>query len=130
MQPNVSWHVPFRDEQTVKGKFRVRCGGKTDLNFLETDLHERLEQLQFLRNVHWHSERLVTVAQIHTAPTRRARESYVRPTPVFQFNRRKRTILFGRILEHDYFAFYLMPRDGQAKKIPPPFLAVGLFRKM
>ncbi len=100
LQPHVIRRVAFLDEQTVEGEFRVRRGRKTDFDFLETGLHERLEQFQFLRDVHRHGERLVAVAQIHAAPARRVGEDAVGPLPFRQMNRRERTIFFRRIFLH------------------------------
>ena len=42
--------------------------GKPTSISLKPHFHERLEQLEFLADVHRHGERLVAVAQIHAAP--------------------------------------------------------------
>ena len=62
-------------------------------------LRERLEQLQFLRDIHRHGKRLVAVAQIHAAPARRVREGAVRPLAVGQDDQRERTVFCSRIHE-------------------------------
>jgi hypothetical protein len=46
----------------------IRGGGKADLDFLEAALHQRVEILELLLDVHRHGERLVAVAQIDAAP--------------------------------------------------------------
>ena len=45
-------------------------GGEADLNFLETDLHQHLEELQLFFQAHGHDQGLIAVAQVHTAPCR------------------------------------------------------------
>ncbi len=76
--------------------------GKTDLDFLEPALHQRLEKLEFLRDVHRHGERLVAIAEIDAAPDGRAVQRAARPLPVRQFDGRERAILGIRILQHDF----------------------------
>ncbi len=90
---------PFSMSRRFEGEFRVRRGRKADFDFLETDFHERLEQFQFLRNVHRHGERLIAIAQIHAAPSWRVRERARRPLAVGQLWRvLERAIFLRRIL--------------------------------
>ena len=102
LEPYIVRRALLLDEPAVEGELGVRRGRKADFDFLEASFHERLEQLQFLRNVHRHGERLVAVAQIHAAPDGRAGEDAVGPLPVGQADRRKRTVFLGRILMHKF----------------------------
>ena len=38
------------------------------LDLLEADLHQHLEELQLFRKAHGHDQRLIAIAQVHTAP--------------------------------------------------------------
>ena len=97
LEPDIVRRAVFLDEPAVEGEFGVRRRGKADFDFLEAAFYQRLEQFEFLRDVHRHGERLVAVAQIHAAPARRVGEDAVGPLPVGQADRRERTIFFGRI---------------------------------
>ena len=70
------------NEAAAKIEFDLRGRRETDFDFLEADFHEQLEVLEFLRDAHGLGERLVTVAEIHAAPHRRAGERAARPLPV------------------------------------------------
>ena len=70
LEPHVVRRAVFLDEPAVEGELGVRRRREADLDFLEAALHERLEQLELLADVHRHGERLVAVAQIHAAPDR------------------------------------------------------------
>ena len=100
LEPHVVRRAFFLDEPAVERELGVRRRRETDFDFLEAAFHERLEQLQFLADVHRHGERLVAVAQIHAAPDGRAGEDAVRPLPVGQADRRERTVFFRRFFVH------------------------------
>ena len=125
LEPDVVRHALFLDQPAVEGEFRVRRRRKSDLDFLEADPHERLEQLQLLRNVHRHGQRLVAIAQIHAAPARRVGEYAVGPLPVRQMYRRKRTVFFRRIFLHGEKVLSIIFASGGCmrgvkSKNPPP----------
>src|SRR5882724_10322269 len=129
LQPDVIGRAVFLDEAAVEGEFRVGRRGKADFDFLEAGFHERLEQLEFLADVHGHSERLVAIAQIHAAPDGRMGEDAVGPLPVGQFDRRERAIFPGRIFEHVLFQLWQWRfRLAKQKKNPTAGLAVGFVK--
>ena len=97
-------HRPARGLSSMSRRLKVNsvfdADGKPTSISLKPHFHERLEQLEFLRDVHRHGERLVAIAQIHAAPARRVREDAVGPLPVRQVHRRERTVFFRRIFLH------------------------------
>jgi hypothetical protein len=100
LEPHVVRRAFFLDEPAVERELGIRCGRETNFDFLEAAFHKRLEQLKFLADVHRHGERLIAVAQIHTAPDGRVGKDAVRPLPVGQADRRERTIFFRRLFVH------------------------------
>ena len=60
-------HVLF-DQGAQELVLGLAGGGEADLNFLETDLHQHLEELQLFLKAHGHDQGLIAVAQVHTAP--------------------------------------------------------------
>jgi len=92
LEPHVVRRTIFLDEPAVESELGVGRGREADFDFLEPDLHERLEKLELLADVHWHGERLVAVAQIHAAPARRGAQDTVGPLPPGQRDRRIRTV--------------------------------------
>ena len=68
---DVIGNAVFLDQPAVELEFGIRGRGKADLDFLEPAFHQRVEQLEFLRDVHRHGQRLVAIAQIDAAPARR-----------------------------------------------------------
>jgi hypothetical protein len=79
---HVVGNAPVFDERAVEGELGIRGGGKADLDFLEAAAHQRLKQLELLRDVHGHRERLIAVAQIDAAPDGRARQGASGPLPL------------------------------------------------
>jgi hypothetical protein len=92
-------------------------GREPDLDLFEPAGHQRLEQFEFLADVHRHRQRLVSVPKIHTAPDRRPRQRPFRPTPVGQPDRWKRWILGGTVREHVRLVFEVQAHQqpGQNK---------------
>ena len=80
------------DEQPVEGELSVRRGREADLDLLEAALHERLKQLELLRDVHRHCEGLIAIAQVHAAPERRMRERAAGPLTVGQVDAGERAV--------------------------------------
>src|ERR1700751_719615 len=72
----------FFDEAPVELKLSVRRRWKADLDFSKTALYERMEHLEFLRDVHRHRQRLVAVTQIDAAPGGSLGQTLAWPTPV------------------------------------------------
>ena len=50
--------------------FCLGCSRKTDLDHFESDIHEHLEEFQFLIQTHWLDQSLVAVSQVNAAPDR------------------------------------------------------------
>ena len=97
LEPHIVGRAFFLDKPAIEGELCIGRGGKADFNLLEPAFYQRLKKFEFLAHVHGHRERLVAVAQVHTAPDRRAGEHPVRPLPVRQSDRRERTILDGGV---------------------------------
>ena len=76
----------------AKIEFDLRSGRETDLDFLEADLDEQFEVLEFFLDAHGLGEGLVAIAQIHAAPNRRAAEDAARPLAVEQVDLRERPV--------------------------------------
>ena len=55
-------------EATDEVELDLRSGRETNLDFLESDLHEHLEIFEFLLDAHGLGERLIAVAEIDAAP--------------------------------------------------------------
>ncbi len=59
------------DKRAAEFVFRIACRGKAYLYFLEAYLNQISEKFQFFLQAHRNDKRLISVAQIHTAPDRR-----------------------------------------------------------
>ena len=88
------------DEFAHEIKVGLRCGRKTDLDFLEAGFHQQIEHAPFARTVHRLDERLIAVAQIDAAPHRGLHDHLVRPGAITQFDARIGEVFVCRFLEH------------------------------
>ena len=79
---DVGGNALFVDQATTEIEFRLRGGGKADLDFLKADLHEQVEELEFLGDGHGLGESLVAIAKINTAPRGGAFEGAVGPLAI------------------------------------------------
>src|SRR5262245_54198232 len=84
LEPNIIWSALFFDEAPVEGVFGIGGRRKANFDFLEPALHESLEHLEFLADVHRHRERLVAVTQVNAAPDRGFSEGAAGPLPIGQ----------------------------------------------
>src|SRR4051812_378343 len=91
----------FFDEPTAKIELDLRSGRKADLDFLEADLHQQVEVLEFFIDTHRLRERLVAVPEVDGAPDGRMGERAVGPLSVWQVDGRKRTVLQNGRRLHD-----------------------------
>ncbi len=72
------------DERAQKFVFRFTCRGKPDFDFLKADCNEQIEEIELGLQIHRLDERLIAVAQIHTAPHGRAFHGvFFQPTKIF-----------------------------------------------
>ena len=78
---------------------RARAG-KTDLDFLQTDLAQQIEHPCLLFRIHRIDQRLIAVAQIGRKPARRTRDRLRRPLAVRQLDLGKRAVFHGRVTQH------------------------------
>ncbi len=92
--------APFLDEAAVEGELGVRGRWKSDLDFLEPTLHQRVEELEFLRDIHRHGQGLVAIAEIDAAPDRRGGQCAAGPLALRNRDGRERTILAARWKNH------------------------------
>ena len=60
-------HILF-DQGAQELVLGLTGGGEAHLDLLEADLYQHLEELQLFCKAHGHDQRLVAVAQVHTAP--------------------------------------------------------------
>src|SRR5262249_58936145 len=67
-----------------------------DMDLLEAELQEHVEHPPLLVGPHRLDERLITVAQIDRAPSRRPADRARRPLPLGQVDRRKRSVFVDR----------------------------------
>ena len=58
------------DQRPAELVFRFGCSRKADLDFLESDLHQILEKLQFFLQTHGRNQCLIAVPQVNAAPDR------------------------------------------------------------
>src|SRR5690606_17661658 len=81
----------------------LRRGGKTDFDFLETDLDELFEQTQLALHAHGFDQRLVAVAQIGAHPDGWLGDAFAGPGSFgkIAFKGDERTIFFSGIGDHD-----------------------------
>ena len=74
-------HVLF-DDVADKVEVRLAGCGESDFDFLEADLHQQFEHLDFAFDRHGVDESLVSVTQIGREPARGAGQTLVRPRAV------------------------------------------------
>src|SRR5690606_37550624 len=93
------------DQETYKVKIRLRGGRETNLDFLETELHQMAEHAQFALMAHRLDQRLVAIAKVNAAPDRRLGDHFRRPLSVRQIDRRKRPVFFSGVKSHFSYPF-------------------------
>ena len=99
------------DQAAHEGELGVGGGGETDLDLLEAALHERIEHLELLGDVHGHGERLVAVAEIDAAPGGRRGQDAVGPLAIGQVDRREWPVLGCGFFQHGFSVLCFMPRN-------------------
>ena len=77
---HVARNVAALDELPADFVFRLAGGREANFNLLHADVHQRVEILQLLRQVHGVNQRLVSVPQVHRAPNRGFGNLPVRPS--------------------------------------------------
>ena len=93
--------VPF-DEGAENFVLRFGSGGEAHFNLFKPDIHQHLEKLQLLFQIHGVNKGLVTVPQVHAAPNRRLGNHFVRPCAVLQLYRLKRNVLFETLIHKNH----------------------------
>ncbi|SKZ48425.1 Uncharacterised protein [Mycobacteroides abscessus subsp. abscessus] len=58
---HVIWNMTFFNQFTGKIEVNLRCRWETNFDMLKTNFHKHLEHFEFLFDVHWLKDRLVTV---------------------------------------------------------------------
>src|ERR1700754_1184086 len=91
----------FVDQLANEIEVGLRCGRKSDFDFLEADRHEHLEEFELLWNAHRLDQRLVAVAQVGAHPDRRSLDRAARPFAAVQPDGGEGAVLLGRIAQHD-----------------------------
>jgi hypothetical protein len=86
----------FIDDASDEIEVGLRCSRKTHFDFREADFQQQVPHLQFFVHVHRVDQRLIAVAQIDAAPTRRPGDDAVRPLPIFQIDRGERAVFVIR----------------------------------
>ena len=105
-------NVVLFNQLTTDFVFRFRRAGKTDFDFLKAHVHQRVEEFELFFKVHRVNQRLIAVAQIHTAPDGRLGDGIVRPCAVGKGNLLERNVLFIRRFH------FIASKDIVAKKAP------------
>src|SRR5579871_703076 len=100
------------DELACEVEIRLGGGRKSDLDFLEPDLQQLFEHAHFAGRVHRLDERLITVAQVDTAPGRRRGDGPARPGAVGQINGSKRSVLVGWGTQHGKISLAKAPGES------------------
>ena len=98
---DVAGDAVFLDEAAAEIEFDLRGRREADLDFLEADLHEHLEILEFLLDAHRLGEGLVAVAEVDAAPDGRARKGAAGPLAVGQGDGREGAVFRDRRSLHD-----------------------------
>lgn len=74
------------DDLAHEVEVRLRCGRKTYLDFLVAHLDQQVEHAVLALRTHWIDQRLVAVAQVHSAPLRSGDDLLVRPGAIRQLD--------------------------------------------
>ena len=98
---HVLGHQVFVDEAAHEVEVGLRGGGKAHLDFLEADVHQRLEQLHLARAVHGLEQRLVAVAQVGGEPHGRAGEGVGGPAAVREGDGGGGLVFAAGLVDHD-----------------------------
>ena len=88
------------NQRADKVELGLRCGWKTHFDIAKADLHQHVEEAQFALYVHRFDQRLVAVAQVHTAPHGRARQLDVGPAAIGNSDRGESPVLGVWLLQH------------------------------
>jgi len=96
---NIRRNAPRFDQFTAKIKIRLRGGGKSHFDFLETQLDQQIEHFVLALRIHRVNQRLISVAQVNAAPDRRLVDDFARPSAVVQLDGWSRRVLGYWILQ-------------------------------
>ena len=99
---HIVWHQSVINEAAQKIKLYLRRRRKTDFNLLETNLYQRLKHFDLARNVHGLNQGLVSVAQVNTAPYRRAGQNSIGPGAVCKPYGGKGAVFVRRCFQHGH----------------------------
>jgi hypothetical protein len=98
---NIIGDALFFDEAAIEGELGVGGRGETDLDLLEATFHQRIKHLQFLTDVHRHSQGLIAIAEIDAAPQGCFGERLGRPLTLGQRNGIEALVFGRRIFQHN-----------------------------
>jgi hypothetical protein len=82
LQGNILRHAALLDAPAGEVEVGLRCGGETDLDFLEAHVEQQLEHAGLAVMAHRVDQRLVAVAQVHRTPDRRLGDHLAGPGAV------------------------------------------------
>ena len=99
------------DQRAHEVEVRPRSRWKADLDLFEADAQQLVEHAPLALDVHRFDEGLIAIAQIDTAPARRAIDRAIRPTSIGQLDRRKGSI-FGFALGRHIRLLHAEPGAG------------------
>src|SRR5690606_1549168 len=92
----------FVDQLAYEIEVGLRCGRKTDFDFLEADFYQLFEKAQLAFHAHGFDQRLVAVAQIGAHPDGRVGNALAGPGTLgkIALERNERTVFVGRTGYH------------------------------
>ena len=122
---HIVWHQSVINEAAHKIKLYLRRRRKTDFNFLETNLYQRLEHFDLARNVHRLNQGLIAIAQVNAAPHWRLRQHRVRPGTVTEMQGGKGPVFPRRGFQHDHLVRKVVSQSQQPKEKRPAAGANG-----
>jgi hypothetical protein len=98
------------DQVSAEIKISLASGGKANFDFFETHLNKGIPHANFAVGAHGFNERLIAIAQIHTAPNGRGGDLGRGPFAARQIDGREGAVFLSGIDHHDIYVSFCLFR--------------------